>query len=218
MGQTMTPPASDRNLKKISETLTSGCRVKITQLNYLIYAALPAAFTAISFYGLHRGGWKMFFAMFPFAIFFAVFAALLASERARLKRSSLTIDPSRGVIIFHHFRFVATFLPEKPRETEKVLFDQILDVRFRHGEKGGPNRLEIKTTKGALVVSDEMEDFELIGSILGEIVTANKSNVAEYQKALQARPKIKTAWYGWLILLGAIAIVAFIVWKFMFEN
>lgn len=214
----MTLPASDRNPKKNSETLTSRCRVKITQLNYSIYAALPAAFTVLSFYGLHRGGWKMFFAMFPFAIFFAVFAALLANERARLKRSFLTIDPSRGAIIFHHFRFVATFLPEKPRETEEVLFDQILDVRFRHGEKGGPNRLEIKTTKGGLAVTDEMENFESIGNILGDIVAANKSNVTEYQKALQAGPKIKTAWYGWLILLGAIAIVALIVWKFMFEN
>ena len=206
------------NPKIISETLISRCRVKITRLNYSIYAAMPVTFMVFSLYLLHKDGWKFFFAMFPFAIFWMVFAVLLISERARLKRSSLTIDPSRGAIIFHHFRFVATFLPEKPRETEEVLFDQILGVRFRLGEKGGPNRLEIKTTKGRLTVTDEMEDFESIENILGDIVAANKSNVAEYQKALQAGPKIKTAWYGWLILFGAVAIVAFIVWKFMFEN
>jgi len=193
------------------------CKSKIALLNYTVLVALPFFLLGASLYGLYLHGWRMFFAGFPFAVLSGAFAYFYGAERARLKRSSLEIDVGRGVFTFRHFRFVSTFLPERPREEETVRFEEVLG--FEHVEvQKGVSGLRVRTTKGTVTISEEMEHFDTIVAALSETVTANQSRKEEYRKQIEAEPKIETAWYGWLILFAAVAIVILVGWKTMYAD
>jgi hypothetical protein len=200
-----------------AEILVCRCKTKIAFLNYAILTALPFFFSGGALYGLYLHGWRIFFAAFPFAVLSGIFAWIYGAERARLKRSSIEIDAQRGQITFRHFRFVASFLPEKPREEELIRFDQILALRRVEVQKGIYG-LSVKTEKGAVTISEEMEHFEAIETTLSELVASNQSREDEFRKKVEAAPKIKTAWYGWLILFGGVAVVVFVGWKFMYAD
>lgn len=193
------------------------CKSKIAFFTYAILAVLPVFLLGASLYGLYLHGWRIFFAGFPFAVLSGLFAFFYGVERARLKRSSLEIDLERGVIIFRHFRFVATFLPEKPREEEVVRFDEVLALQRVEAQRGIAG-LRVRTTKGAVVVSEEMEHFDTIVAALSEAVSANQLREDAYRRQVQAEPKIKTAWYGWVILAAAVLIVMLIGWKTLYAD
>ena len=197
-----------------TEVLVSRCKSKIAFQDYAFLTAAPVVFLGAAFFGLNRYGWLMFFAIFSFSILIGLYAYFYATERLRLIKSNLVFDPQHSSITFRHFRFTSSFLPQKPREEETIRFDQVISIG-RFGDVAG---LELRTEKGKVVISPEMEHFDAIEDILSDLVKANASRADEFKKSLQAEPKIKTAWYGWLILLISIATVIYVGWKFMYSE
>ncbi len=197
-------------------------KTKIAFWKYANCVATSIFLSVVGLYGLYLHGWRMFFAVFPFAVLFGIFAYFSGAERSRLKRSSLEIDAQNGLLTFRHFRFVASFFPEKPRVEEVVRFDQILGVRRVEVQKGnywwqkGISGLRVRTDKGAVTISEEMEHFDVIATTLSELVAANESREDEYRKKIEAEPKIRTPWYVWLILIGAASALVIVGWKWMF--
>jgi hypothetical protein len=200
-----------------AEILVCRCKAKIAFLNYAILAAMPFFFFGAAIYGLYLHGWRMYFTVFPFAVLTGIFAYFYGAERARLKSSSLEIDAVREQLTFRRFRFIASFLPERPREEEVVRFEQVLGVKRVEVQKGIWG-LAVRTEKGTVTISEEMEHFDVIASTLTELAASNASRKYEYRKKLEAEPRIRTAWYGWLILLGAVAIVMVVGWKLMYAD
>lgn len=204
-------------MSKPSSVLICRCKSRIAFLNYAILAAMPFALFGLSLYALHLHGWRIFVAVFPFGVLAGVFAFVYGAERARLRRSSLEIDTLCGVFTFRHFRFVAAFLPEKPREEETVRFDEVLDARHIEVQKG-IGGIRVRTLKGRVTISEEMEHFESIVAAFGTAAEANQASPDEFRRKLEAEPKIKTPWFGWLILFVAVLIVGLTGWHAMYAE
>lgn len=185
--------------------------------NRLIYAAFPITLLTLAIYGICIDRLVMFSVMLGGAI--VVGGAMLlsfSSEKQRLTQS-VAFDPVRRVIRFENFQFISTFLPEKPRILEVIEFVNVLGSDFYPSGRG-PAMLHIRTTKGSVDLTDQMENFEQVRAIIESVILLNKANREVYQEKLNAEPEIRTAWYGWLILLGAFAAVAFLCWKFMYSD
>ena len=136
-------------------------------------------------------------------------AYLALSRRAQMRKATVSVDTSDRSVVFRHFQFISTFLPEKPREEVRIRFEEVIAA---YPVVRG---VEVRTTKGKVQVPDEMDRFPVLASALGEIASSNAANQAEHQKAVAAEPKVRTAWYGWLILAAGVGIVFFLVWKLM---
>lgn len=182
--------------------------------------AVPVVLLGIAIYGLCRNksladGWHIS-EIFVSAMISGIIAFFEWVVRSRSKKLNLILDPQSSSITFRHFRFTASFLPEKPREEEIIRFDQIISTDIlRDPEFGGIDGLELRTKKGKVVISKEIEHFAAISGILSGLETANALRADEFQR-LQAELKIKTPWYGWLILLISVIIVIYVEWKFIY--
>ncbi|MBI3884456.1 MAG: hypothetical protein HY302_01815 [Opitutae bacterium] len=185
--------------------------------NRWIYAALPLTFAGLAIYGASIDRMPVFFVMLTFATIIgtAMLFAFTRSHRQMVQR--LTFDPKRRIVLFENFKFVASFLPEKPRAAEEVAFDQILGADFSPAGKNEAT-LSIRTTKGTVSFTEQMEHFEKIHAVIESLVILNKADRDTYQEKLNVEPEIKTAWYGWLILLGALATVCLLGWKFLYSD
>ena len=146
--------------------------------------------------------------MLPFGIY-------MHSEKKRLSKAKLEVFPESESFVFHHFRFTSQFLPEPPREKENLTFSDILGCRF-YSTQGGDS-LHVRTTKGKVVITEEMSDFQNLAQIFSELANANKLNETEFTEKSQEEPKIQTPWYGWLILAAAVACAAVAGWYFMYR-
>ena len=118
--------------------------------------------------------------------------------------------------MFHHFRFTAQFLPEAPREKENIHFSELIRTRFVSNPN--ENSFHIQTTKGKVVVTEEMRDFGDIVELISSLAEANLTSRRECDETLKEAPKIQTPLYGWLILAFAVACAAVAGWYFMYRT
>ncbi len=177
---------------------------------------MPIFFFGLSIYGLILHGWKMFLAGFPFALVMLPFGIFMHSEKKRLSKAKIEIYPETESFVFHHFRFTSQFLPEAPREKENLKFSDVLGCKFYSTQSG--NSLHVRTTKGKVVITEEMSEFQSLTQIFSELSNANKLNEAEFDERMQEEPNIRTPWYGWLILASALACAAVAGWYFMYRT
>jgi hypothetical protein len=139
-----------------------------------------------------------------------------ARQRETQRNASIEIDSQRAQFTFRNFRFVSTFLPEKPRPEEVVRFNEVVGAVGSEVRRGTPG-LQIRTAKGTVLVSSEMENFSFLEAMVADLVEANLTR-ADEGEPLPTEPEIRTAWYGWLILLVAVGSVAYLGWKFMYAE
>lgn len=156
----------------------------------------------------------MFFAVFPFALVMLPFGIYMHSEKKRLSKAKIEVFPEGESFVFHHFRFTSQFLPEPPREKENLKFSDILGSKFYSTQNG--DSLHIRTTKGKVVITEEMSYFQSLAQIFSQLADANKLNETEFEEKSQEEPAIQTPWYGWFILASAVACAAVAGWYFMY--
>lgn len=112
----------------------------------------------------------------------------------------VTIDIDNSKLILEGFRFTSQFLPESPRSREEVLFSEVID--FDHELSSLNPGIRLRTSKGSVLIPSKLDDYSSIESALEEIVDTNHELGVDVPPA----PKIKTAWYGWVILAGVVVI------------
>ena len=186
--------------------------------NIAVYAALPITLLGLAIYGAWIGNLPLFFVMLVAGI--VIGGTMLFVFTPTRKASSpavLTVDTDRKMLRFENFLFMATFLPEPPRAMEEVAFEQVLGSDYQ-AAGGGSASLLVRTTKGTVMIPETVDNFEQVRAILASLVEINRSNPTAYQKRLDEEPQIRTAWYGWVILLGSFGAVGYLMWKFMYTD
>lgn len=144
----------------------------------------------------------------------AVGGRVLLGKRHERTRASVAIDLEAGRVIFRNCAFVRDFA-RNPLIGEKVIpFAGLFAVRSSTVKN---NRfMEIETEEGMVTLANVVEDDSLVDA-LGAIVAANRENDPEFAQRHAVMPRPRTAWWGWLILLGAIGAVMWFGWKFMYS-
>lgn len=183
---------------------------------YWVSVAMPVVFLGMSIYSCILHGWEAFVAGFSFALVMLPFSIYMYSEKKRLAQAKIEMYAETESIVFHHFRLTSQFLPEPPRDKENVNFSDILGCKF-YSTQGGDS-LHVRTTKGKVVIPEEMSDFQSLAQIFGRLVEANKSNAIEFEEKSKEEPVIRTPLYGWLILASAVACAAVAGWYFMYRT
>lgn len=200
--------------------LTSKCKRRPSWSNLGFVTAGAVFFTLMPFYALFLhglSGWRLLLAILPFTALVDFLAAWMWIDRRRLQGSSLEIDGDEQVLLLRNFRFTSRFLPEKPRPVERIPFAHILEaipMEVTRGVRG----LALRTSKGQVIVSEDMEQFDLIATTLAEVAQAARADEKGFAAGIAQEPKIRTPLYGWLILATAIAVVVFLGWKFMYAE
>lgn len=184
--------------------------------NFALKGALALMLVFFLVKALIQRQWDALPALVPFTIICGTIFWFAKRERDRRARSGLEIDSQRGEIRLRHFSFVTGFLPEKPRPEATLRCSEILEVIASSNREG--HYLRVRTEQGTFMVTHDMEHYEKIAAVLDEIVRANRANPETYQKSLNAEPKVRTTWWGWLILTGALAVVIALGWKFMYAE
>lgn len=205
-------------LKREMPEVGFSARSKVTKPPQpLIYGALPAAFGILAIYLACIDRLSGFLIVLFFALLFGGLMFFIFQQEKQRRRQVLTFDPSRRVIIFENFGWSASFLPTNPAACEEIPFNQLLGTDY-YPPGRGPASLSIRTTKGSITLTDELQEFERIHAIVDSLVLLNKADRDAYQENLNAEPTIETPWYGWLILIVAIAAIVFLGWKFMYAD
>ena len=162
-------------------------------------------------YGVIHGtilhGWRVFIAGMPCVFFLGALAYIAVRERSLAHRRSIEIDTDRGSVTFRHFRFVSRFLPEKPRDCVHLYFSEILNARRVQVQKGVYG-IEVRTTKGKVRISEEMDHYDRLVSSLAAVIEANMRDQESYTRTLALEPRIQTPWYGWLLLVLGVCAIA----------
>ena len=164
----------------------------------------------------HGWNWAAILITLPTVAVVWLVTRFFVRQRETPRNATIEIDSQRAQFIFRNFRFVSTFLPEEPRVEEVVRFDEVLGSARTEVRRDTPG-LEIRTAKGTVIVSSEMENFPFLEDALDDLVEANLTR-AEQGEPLAPEPKIRTPWYGWLILAVAVGSVAYLGWKFMYAE
>ncbi len=71
----------------------------------------------------------------------------------------------------------------------------------------------MRTTGGRVTVKDDLHPFQTLADVLSDIVELNRTSPEAYAAALAREPKIRTPWYGWLIMVAAIGAIAYVAVK-----
>ena len=75
--------------------------------------------------------------------------------------------------------------------------------------------LEVRTTKGKVIVSDYIQPFDRLAQILSDAAELSRSSPEGYRQALAQEPVVHTPWYGWAIIAVALAVVGYIFVRVM---
>jgi hypothetical protein len=116
------------------------------------------------------------------------------------------VNFAKRTVTFRGFRFITSFIGNKPvRELTLPLAD-ILGGRIwtNHGQFS----LNLRTTAGKVTIPDTVQPFQPLAAVLLDAIEVNRKSPGTFAAALAREPKIRTPWYGWLILALALAVVA----------
>lgn len=112
----------------------------------------------------------------------------------------------KRTVTFRGFKFITSFIGNKPLRELKLPFTDILSGRIwaNHGQFS----LNLRTTAGKVTIPDAVQPFQPLAAVLLDAVEVNRKNPAAFAAALAREPQIKTPWFGWLIMALALAAVA----------
>lgn len=124
------------------------------------------------------------------------------------------VNFAKGVVTFRGFRFVTSFIGNKPVSELTLPFAGIIGGRIwtNHGQF----TLSLRTTAGKATIPDTVQPFEPLAAVLLDAAEVNRKNPAAFAAALAREPQIKTPWYGWVILTLALVVIgglAVLLWN-----
>jgi len=140
---------------------------------------------------------------------------LLAKAGDGVAAPSVEVDGRRAMVVFRHFTFVTTFVGNRKKALTEVPFTDLLAGSVRRDKRRA--FLTLRTTSGKVVVSDRLQPFQELVKLLLDAVELNRTFPDQYRAALAREPRVRTPWYGWLIIAAALAAVA-VVWWWFFRN
>jgi hypothetical protein len=126
----------------------------------------------------------------------------------------LEINAAAETIVFRGFTFITSFIGNRPTANLTLRFNDILGGRIWVGH--GQFSLCLRTTAGKVTITDAVQPFHQIASVLLDAAEVNRATPDRYLEALAHEPRIKTPWYGWLfftLALGGVACLAVFLWN-----
>ncbi len=141
--------------------------------------------------------------------------SLRAQGPGGTENKAIEIDGQRAVVRFHNCAFIHAFVGNPTQTRVELPFSGILSAvvetnRYTHS-------LVVRTAQGQVVLPGDLQPFQEVADLLADIAELNRTKPGDYAAALAQEPKIKTAWYGWLILAAAVGAVIYCGWKFMYQ-
>ncbi len=124
------------------------------------------------------------------------------------------VNAATETVMFRGFKFITSFIGNRRTTNLTLRFGDILGGRVwvNHGHFS----LSLRTTAGTVTITDAVQPFHEVASVLLDAAEVNRATPDRYLEALAREPRIKTPWYGWLIFavgLGGVAGLAFILWN-----
>jgi len=177
---------------------------------------LPVGVLVLAVYGGYLHGWKMFLAVFPFGLLLLAGAVYWIKFRETMATAKILINPESEEIRFQNFQFSTQFLPQKAVEEEILGFSELLAGKLWIGQ--GRSSYHLRTLKGKVVIPEEISGFKDLVELLDKIIASNCANVKLHEKNLEREPKIKTKWYGWVVIVAALVTVGVAGWYFIFQT
>ena len=124
------------------------------------------------------------------------------------------VNAATETIVFRGFKFATSFIGNRPTANLTLRFNDILGGRIWVGH--AQFSLCLRTTAGKVTITDAVQPFHQVASVLLDAAEVNRATPDRYLEALAREPRIKTPWYGWLIFalaLGGVACLAVILWN-----
>jgi len=127
---------------------------------------------------------------------------------------ALEINAAAETIVFRGFTFITSFIGNRPTANLTLRFGDILGGRIwaSHGQFN----FSLRTTAGKVTITDAIQPFHEVVSVLLDAAELNRATPDRYLEALAREPRIKTPWYGWLfftLALGGVACLAVFLWN-----
>jgi hypothetical protein len=116
------------------------------------------------------------------------------------------VDGRRAVVAFRRLAFVRAFVGNSPRDYTEMPFSDLIAGSLYPG-KGQPILL-LRTTHGRVWIPSSIQPFQELVDLLIDATELNRTRPEQYRAALAREPHVRTPWYGWLIIAGALALVA----------
>lgn len=129
--------------------------------------------------------------------------------------SAVTINGQRAIVAFRNFAFVHAFVGNPNLELVELPFSEILAVSPWSSK--GRRYLTVRTTRGRIMVGEDVQPFQTLADVLSDIVELNRTSPEAYAAALAREPKIQTPWWGWLIIAVGLGAIGYMVWKGMIQ-
>jgi hypothetical protein len=148
-------------------------------------------------------------------IVFGAFALALHSLDKHRGARSIELDYDLGVIKFRKYTFFKDFRGNKAKEKVELPFKDFYKSYLNRTQ--GDAFIELTTELGGVIIGG-YSDIEEIATCFEEIVTINQETNPNFEAEMTNAPRPKTAWYGWVILFGAVAIVAYLGWIYMYAQ
>ena len=124
------------------------------------------------------------------------------------------VDAVKETIVFRGFTFIRSFMGNAPTPQIELRFEDILGGRiWRSHERSS---LHLRTTAGAVTIMDDVSPFQELVVLLLDAAEANRARPDRYAQAVSRELRVKTPWYGWLILavaFGAVGGFAVMLWR-----
>ena len=128
---------------------------------------------------------------------------------------AIEIDGQRAVVTFHHCAFIRAFVGNPTQTRTELPFSGVLSAVVETNKY--TQAIVVRTTQGQVLLPGGLQPFQEAADLLADIAELNRASPAAYAAALAQEPKIKTAWYGWLILAAGVGAAIYCGWKFMYQ-
>ncbi|HWZ93882.1 MAG TPA: hypothetical protein VNW30_01690 [Opitutaceae bacterium] len=159
---------------------------------------------------LNLASWIAIGVIFVTLAGFAAVGILIGRKNAKRE---IRIDLDRALAEFHNFAFITSFSSNRTSECIEVLFAEILGTKIVSGRNYVA--LELRTTKGKVMISDNIQPFDRLVRILSDAVELNRTSPESYKNALAQEPVVRTPWYGWAIIVATLVVAGYVFYRVM---
>lgn len=118
------------------------------------------------------------------------------------------VDGPRAHLIFRHVLVVTSFVGNRRYDIFEVPFADVIAARIWRGK--GLDTLVLRTAKGKVSVRSDIGQFERLAAIVSDAGEVNRSSPEQYRALLAREPVVRVPWWGWLPIVMAVAVVAWV--------
>ncbi len=158
--------------------------------------------------------WVASASILGFGVFFIGIWIYAERKRGAGTGAAIEIDPVTRRIVFRHFAFLVHF-NRNPVLAECTLHaSDILGVEPLADNQG--RAVAVRTTRGRVALYDRLENYDQIVALLADFAESNRLDPVAFRAAIAREPKLKTPWWGWLLLVGlSVGVVGGLWWLLM---